>query len=1199
MAYEPRDLPFLRRLQERVLYAAGPIGSTALAMTTAESFTAFKGTPQEETHDSCPEWLNVASPEVLERVFSMFYEAGCDAVDAASFGANQIVLAEFDLAHRTRELNRIAAQVIGRVRDRFSTPEWPRYAFGSIGPGTRLPSLGHTTWDELVTSYKEQVHGLLEGGIDLLKVETCQDLLQTKAALAAIDEVFAETGLRVPVVASVTIETTGTMLLGSDIACALTTLDAIDVVDIIGINCATGPEQMVEHARFLAENCRRPVFIGPNAGIPELVDGQTCYKLTPEDFARYQRIFVREFGTSIAAGCCGTAPEHYIAAIESIGRERGELPEARKQALARPGGGEASSLYTSVPFAQDNSFLVIGERMNATGSRAFRDLLLADDIEGMVSLAREQTAEGAHVLDVMVDYVGRNGVPDMERVTTRLRTQSTLPLVFDSTEPPVIETALKLYGGKAIVNSINLEAGLEKISRVLPIIRRHGAAAIALTIDEEGQARTAEWKVRVARRIHDIAVHDFGMEPADLLFDCLTFPLSSGQEELRKDAMETLNAIRQVKEELPGVHTVLGVSNCSFGLKPPARRVLNSVFLHEAVQHGLDAAIVNAKQIVPLNRIPAEQLEAALDLIYDRRREGYDPLTHFMGLFEGVETEKAVKVDRSTLPVNERLRQRIIDGDRRGIETDLDDALREMPPLTIINEHLLDGMREVGELFGSGKMQLPFVLQSAETMKTAVAYLEPHMEKAEGAGKGTIVLATVRGDVHDIGKNLVDIILSNNGYTVFNIGIKQPISNVIEKANEVKADALGLSGLLVKSTVVMREDLEELNARELAHFPVLLGGAALNRKYVEEDLRAIYNGSVYYCQDAFDGLATMDAIMAASRAGQPAPLLTRGRSGPAPVASADTGYDEVRVAVPAAEPAPGINEYAESEVRLAPPPPVPTPPFWGSRVVRGVPLRDVFPWVNEVALFRGQWQYQKGKSTDEEYIELTEDEVRPIFRRWQDRAIAEQLLVPQAVYGYFPCLAVQNDLLVWPDSADGVPTGTPVRFTFPRQAKGRRLCVADFYLSAEQAGWDPASATPPARFDVVAFSLVTVGPRATEFAQELFAANDYREYLHFHGFAVETAEALAEYFHHRVREELGIAGNDAPTIRQIFAQGYQGSRFSFGYPACPDLSQQVPLVELLDPARIGVELGETFQLHPEQSTSAVIAHHPAARYFNV
>ena len=1136
-----------------MLFAAGPIGSTILSL---------KPTPEDyDGLDGCNEYLTVSKPELLEGIQRSFYEAGCDAVDSATFGANRVVFAEYDIEDRVREINRLAAEQLGRLRDEFSTPEWPRYSLGTMGPGTKLPSLGHIDYDELVESYREQARGLVEGGIDVLKVETCQDLLQTKAALGAIEDVFGEMDTRLPVIASVTIETTGTMLLGSDIACALTTLEALDTVDVIGINCATGPEQMVEHVRHLAQNSRRPVFIGPNAGLPEIRDGETCYPLTPEAFARYQRIFVEELGTSIAAGCCGTTPEHFEAAIAEVGRPR---PKARPETIE----AACSSLYSSVPFEQDTSFLVVGERMNATGSRAFRELLLEDDTEGVVALARDQAAEGAHVLDLMVDYVGREGAPDVERFARELRTQATLPLVFDSTEVPVIETALKLYGGKAVVNSINLEDGERKITRLLPLIKRFGAAAVALVIDEEGQARDVDWKLRVAHRIHEIAVDRYGMEPGDLLFDMLTFPLGGGQEDLRGDAMATLEAIRRVKAELPGTHTILGVSNVSFGLKPAARRVLNSVFLAETVEAGLDAAIVNARQIRPLSRIPEEQIEAARDLIYDRRREDYDPLIHFLSLFEDVEAAPKRADEQAALPVEERLKQRIIDGDRRGLEGDLDEALEEMEALTIINEHLLDGMKVVGDLFGAGKMQLPFVLQSAETMKAAVSHLEPHMERVEGSGKGRIVLATVRGDVHDIGKNLVDIILSNNGYTVDNLGIKQPIATIIEKALEVEADAIGLSGLLVKSTVVMREDLEELNSRGLSRFPVLLGGAALNRRYVEHDLRAVYEGDVYYCQDAFEGLDTLGRVVAGE---EPAAARTAASAAPAARSEADAGAREAYVRSAVARDAS-----------------VPQPPFWGSRVVRGIPLRDVFPYVNEVALFRAQWGYQRGDRSEEEYEALLEEEVRPVFRGWQERAIGEGLLTPQVVYGYYKCRAEGNDLVVWPDVDGEAPAGEPVRFQFPRQPEGRRLCIADFFEDGESG-----------EYDTVAFTLVTVGSRATELAQELFESDEYRDYLHFHGFGVESAEALAEFWHKRVREELGIAGQDATDIRELFRQGYQGSRYSFGYPACPDLEQQVGIAQLLGPERIGVELGETFQWHPEQSTSAIVVHHPEARYFTV
>ena len=1152
-AYEKRNDTFLNRLNKNVLFAAGPIGSSILNCNP--SLEDYGGL------DGCNEYLTVSKPEIVAGIQREFYAAGCDAVDSATFGANKIVFAEYGIEDRVEEINYLAAKQLTEIRDEFSTTAHPTYAFGTMGPGTKLPSLSHVDYNTLVESYRLQTRGLIAGGIDVLKVETCQDLLQTKAALGAIEDVFKETNTRLPVIASVTIETTGTMLLGSDIGCALTVLESMDIVDIIGLNCATGPEQMVEHVRYLAQHSRRPIFVGPNAGLPEIRNGETWYPLTPEDFARYHNIFVNEFGTSIAAGCCGTTPEHFKTLISEIGNKKPNTRAPEYEAAC-------ASLYTSVPIKQDTSFLVIGERLNATGSKAFKESLLSEDIDRGIEIASAQAGEGAHVLDLMVDYVGRDGPSDMEKFMSAIRTQSTLPLILDSTELPVIETGLALYGGKAIVNSINLEDGERKIRKLLPLIKRFGAGAIALTIDEEGQARTTEWKIKVAKEIYELAVEEYGMEPGDLLFDMLTFPLSSGQEDLRQDAIATLDAIKEVKETLPGVHTVLGVSNISFGLKPSARRVLNSVFLAAAIDAGLDAAIVNAKQIVPLHRIPEEQVKTATDLIYDKRNDSYDPLLHFISLFENDNAStKAKKTDdREKLPVGKRLELSIVDGERRHLSSDLDKALQEMEPLQIINTHLLEGMRVVGELFGSGKMQLPFVLQSAETMKAAVTHLEPFLDRLDISSKGKVVLATVRGDVHDIGKNLVDIILSNNGYTVHNLGIKQPIINIIEKAEEVGADALGLSGLLVKSTVIMRENLEELNARNLSKYPVLLGGAALNRRYVEEDLQPLYNGNVFYCKDAFEGLTileNLDDYKNQPRKKQALKEKTQGE-----------------------KPSSGTSKVSRSNVQKNAV--IPEPPFWGSRVVRGLSLREIYKYINQVALFRGQWQYQKGEQTDSEYQKMLTKTVEPVFRKLQDDAITEKLLQPEVVYGYFPCKADGNKLNVWKNIGKSGPEGEPVQFNFPRQTDGRGLCISDFFKDASSK-----------EYDTVAFHIVTVGKKASEVAGNLFKQNQYKDYLHLHGFGVETAEALAEFWHKRIREELGIANNDAQAIRDLFAQGYQGSRYSFGYPACPDLEQQVLIANLLDSERIGVSLTETFQWEPEQTTSAIIVHHPDARYFTV
>ncbi|MGE5849037.1 MAG: methionine synthase, partial [Candidatus Methylomirabilota bacterium] len=840
---------FRQSLRERVLFFDGAMGTSIQDRNLTPDDFGGK--------DGCNEYLVLTRPQVIREIHAGFLKVGCDAIETNTFGASRLVLGEYDLADRAYEINRAAARLAREVAADFSTPERPRFVVGAIGPGTRLPSLGQIGFDDLVAMLTEQARGLIDGGVDVLLIETCQDLLQAKAAVVGCQDAMRASGTRLPgtrqpgtglpLMVQVTMESAGTMLLGTEIGAALTALEAYDL-DVIGLNCATGPQEMVEHIRYLGRSCRKAISCLPNAGLPVMVGGRAKYLLTPDELASFHRTFVDEHGVSIVGGCCGTTPAHLKRVIEVVG-ERPPRPRAPEYAAA------ATSLYVSVPFRQDQSFLIVGERTNANGSRQFRDLLLAGDYDGMVAMGREQAREGAHVLDVCVDYVGRDGVADIAEVIRRFVTQVTLPLVIDSTEAPVIEGALKRIGGRAVINSANLEDGEQgRPAKIFPMARRYGAAVICLLIDEEGQARTVEWKLRVAHRLHDLAVNKYGLEPGDLIFDTLTFPLGSGQEDLRKDGMATLEAIRRIKAELPGVFTILGVSNVSFGLKPAARQVLNSVFLHEAISAGLDAAIVNISRILPLNRIESRQIEVARQLIYDGRRDGYDPLTEFMALFESAAASRAVAVREAPRTLEERLKARIVDGERPGLEALLDDALQQYDALTIINEILLDGMKTVGDLFGSGQMQLPFVLQSAEVMKAAVGYLERFMQRAEGQSKGRIVLATVKGDVHDIGKNLVDIILTNNGYTVVNLGIKQPIHNIVETALKERADAIGMSVLLVKSTLVMRDNLEELNARDLSRFPVILGGAALTRGYVENDLRAIYRGDVYYAGDAFDGL---------------------------------------------------------------------------------------------------------------------------------------------------------------------------------------------------------------------------------------------------------------------------------------------------------------------------------------------------------
>jgi 5-methyltetrahydrofolate--homocysteine methyltransferase len=1145
---------FLGALRERVLVFDGAMGT--MLQNAGLSLDDYQG------KEGCSEILCVTRPDVVKGIHAAYFEAGADAVETNSFGSSAIVLAEYDIADQVVPLNRLAARLAREVADDFQADGRPRWVAGSIGPGTKLPTLGHTTYDVLAATYADQAFGLLEGGADLLLIETCQDLLQVKAAVAGAFAGMQRAGRRVPLITQVTVETTGQMLLGSDIAAALTAIEPLGV-DVIGMNCATGPAEMGEHLRYLAQHARTPLSCLPNAGLPELRDGKPWYPLTPEELAEAHTRFAAEFGLSIVGGCCGTTPDHIRQVVEVLG---GHAP-ARREPDHEP---SLSSLYQSVPLDQDTTYLTVGERCNANGSRKFRDLMLEGDLDGMVGIAKEQIREGAHVLDVCVDYVGRDGVPDMDALTAVLAQQSTVPVMLDSTQADVLEAGLKRLGGRAIINSINLEDGEARMDAVCPMARRYGAALVALLIDEEGQARDVDWKLRIAHRIHDLAVAKHGLASEDLVFDALTFPLGSGQEDLRGDAIATLEAIRRIKAELPGVRTILGLSNVSFGLAPAARQVLNSVFLHEAREAGLDAAIVAPARILPMHRIDEEQRQVALDLIYDRRRDGYDPLQKFMALFEGKEVAKAASAeDLAALPIDERLQRRVVDGVREGLEADLAEAMRSRSPLAIINEVLLSGMKTVGDLFGAGEMQLPFVLQSAEVMKAAVAVLEPHMEKADQGGKGRVVLATVKGDVHDIGKNLVDIILTNNGYTVHNIGIKQPIATIIEKAEEVGANAIGMSGLLVKSTIVMRDNLEELNARGLASYPVLLGGAALNRTYVEGDLRQLYKGRVFYCRDAFAGLRVMDqlreereqgvqAVKEPVRAPRVAPARPRGPA-PAP---------------------PGTDELARSDV--ATDVPVPTAPFLGeARVVKGIPVRDLVPYLNESALFRGQWQLRPvgGK---EGWRHTLETEARPRLRALLDEAIAGQILRPAVVYGYFPCNGDGNDVVVWDTHGR-----ERVRFTFPRQRRDRRLCIADFFR--------PISSGEP---DVIGMHVVTMGLAASEATARLFADNRYREYLELHGVTVEMAEALAEYWHQRVRQELGIAGDDADDMEELFDQGYRGSRYSFGYPACPDLEEQTKLFELLRPERIGVELSEEFQLHPEQSTSAIIVHHPEAKYFN-
>jgi 5-methyltetrahydrofolate--homocysteine methyltransferase len=1186
----PRSQELMNALDERVVIADGAMGT--MLQERQPTLEDFLG------HEGCNEILNVTRPDIVLDVHNAYFETGIDCIETNTFGANWSNLSDYGIDDQIEELAHAGAALARQSADSFTQQDGrTRWVLGSMGPGTKLPSLGHTSYAHLKATFALQAKGLLEGGADAFLVETSQDLLQTKAAINGCRQAIVDTGIRIPIFAEVTVELTGTMLMGSEIGAALTTLEPLGI-DMIGLNCATGPQEMSEHLRQLSKHSRIPVMVMPNAGLPILQGDGAYYPLTPDELATAHEQFIKEFGLSLIGGCCGTTPAHLKAVVDRVGGKR-----ALKRAIEIEPG--VASLYQHVPLNQDNTYLAIGERTNANGSRAFRDAMLEENWDECVEIAKKQVRDGAHLLDVSVDYVGRDGVRDMQEIVSRFASASTLPLVIDSTEPQVMQAGLELIGGRAVINSVNFEDGNtpeSRFQRTMPLVKEHGAVVVALTIDEQGQARTREDKVRIASRLIDTLVDDWQMRVEDIIMDCLTFPIATGQEETRKDAIETIEAIREVNRLYPGIHTTLGVSNVSFGLNPVSRAVLNSVFLNEAYAAGLDTAIIDAAKIMPLASIPQEQIDVALDLIYDRREfdaEGnvsYDPLQKMLEMFAGVNSaalKDARAAEFAAMTVTERLQRRIIDGESKGLEQDLDMARNDgVKPLDIINEHLLEGMKVVGERFGKGEMQLPFVLQSAEVMKSAVALLEPHMEKSSEAGKGTIVLATVRGDVHDIGKNLVDIILTNNGYKVINIGIKQPMSEIIAAAEEHNADVIGMSGLLVKSTLVMKENLQELVARgQDKRWPVILGGAALTRTFVEDDLASQFPGVVRYAKDAFEGLDLMEPLVAVAR-----------------------GADPESVGLPALK----KRIHAKSTLTLTEPEnlpsrsdvasdnPVPSAPFWGTRIVKGFKLADYAGFLDERATFMGQWGLKPSRAEDgASYQELVETEGRPRLRYWLDRILAEGMFDAKVVYGYFPVYSEGEEVVVLhhgddpdgilgtkgllaPDGASG-PIGTErLRFSFPRQRRDRHLNLADFIKSKESG-----------LIDVLPIQLVTVGAEVDKHTAKLFEANAYREYMELHGLAMQLTESLAEFWHARVRAELGFESEDPKDIDGFFDLKYRGARFSLGYPACPDMEDRRKIMQLLKPERVGIELSEELMLNPEQSTDAFVFHHPEAKYFSV
>lgn len=1103
--------------------------------------------------DGCNEILNATRPDVIYGIHSAYLDAGAEIVETNTFGALPWVLEEYGIGDRTYELSLAAAKI---ARDAVGS----RFAFvlGAIGPGTKLATLGQIRFDEVESGYFESFKALIEGGADALLIETQQDMLNMKAAVVGAHRAIEQTGIELPLFVQVTMEQTGTMLLGSEIGAAVNFLECFPRVVGIGINCATGPEEMQPHVRFLSQHSTRMISVMPNAGLPVMENGVGVYKLTPEELARHHKKFVEEFGVSIVGGCCGTTPDH----IREVARMVRGISRAQRNPQKLVG---CSSLYQFQPYDQTPSFLIVGERTNANGSKAFRNALAEQDMDTLVDIAREQEREGAHVLDVCTAYVGRDEAADMDALMFQYAQQVTIPLMIDTTEWQVAETALKRVPGKALINSIHFEDGGERLHKMLGLAKKYGAGVVALTIDEDGMAKTTDKKVSIAERIL-AETRNYGLADEDVFFDCLTFTLGSGDEEFRKAGLETIEAIRELKRRAPKVNTILGISNISFGLKPAARHILNSVFLDYAREAGLSAAIVHAGKILPESRVEPELWEIARKLVFDERSDQFDPLTEFMARFENVQTRKPTNGELDSLPVEERLKRHIVDGIKVNLTKHLDEALQHHAPLDIINNILLEGMKTVGELFGEGKMQLPFVLQSAEVMKAAVKHLEPLMEKVEGEERGSIVLATVAGDVHDIGKNLVDIILSNNGYRVVNIGIKQPIGNILAAAESNKCDVIGMSGLLVKSTIVMKENLIEMNDRGVSHYPVILGGAALTRAYVEEDLRKIYKGRVYYAQDAFEGLRLMEEIERGidyDVASDSAPRRVFSHRLP------DTDPELYRFA--------GVKSDVATNV------PIPTPPFIGRKVVTNIEADAIYPYINEIALFRGQWGFRRPKDMDNiAFNAYLEQKARPEFERM--KAELREVLKPRVVYGYYYAQSCGNDLIVYSEDQHS-ELG---RFRFPRQSEGRRLCIADFFASVESG-----------RFDVVAFHLVTVGEDVTELERRKFESGEFQDYLFIHGMGVESAEALAEYWHKRIREEWGIANEDPDDVKLLFSAKYRGCRYSFGYPACPNLEDQRILFNLLHPEDIGVELTEEFMLVPEQSTSAIICHHPEAKYFNI
>ena len=1162
-------------INERVLVLDGAMGTQIFNHNpTIEDYGGIE-------FDGCVELLNERRKNWIQDIHHNYFQAGCDAVETNTFGCNEIVLSEFGIAHRTLDLNIQAAKLAREVADSYQNT---KYVIGSVGPGTKLITLLQIDYKTLYQSYYTQMKGLLLGGADVILIETCQDINQVKIAVRAAKTAMKEVNKKVPIWTQVTIETSGTMLVGSDIQSALVAIECLGI-DVFGMNCATGPDEMRQHIAYLAEASPFSLSVLPNAGLPQNVGGKTVYPLGPSDFATKVITMAKDFSLNVIGGCCGTTPEH----IKELVKQANSLnPGKRKGKLER----SVSSLYSSVPLDLEPKPLYVGERTNANGSKKFRDLLALNDYEGLVQIAKGQLKEGAHILDVCVAYVSRNETEDMEFLLKKIVTQVNIPIMIDSTEIPVIERALQIAPGKCVVNSINFEDGEEKARKILTLCKEYGASIVALTIDEEGMAKTVERKLEIAERIYNLVVNEFKIHPGDLIFDPLTFTLGSGDEEFRKSAIATIDGIKLIKEKFKGVKTILGLSNISFGLNPYTRQILNSLMLYHSVKNGLDLAILNASKIIPVAKIEQDDRTLFDDLIFDRRSENYDPLKKILHKFSDVKKDLSNETaKRNTLSIEERLKLDIIDGEKQLVVQDCKEAILKYPPLHIINNILLEGMKVVGERFGAGEMQLPFVLESAEAMKAAVKELEPHMEKKSGYSKGKMIIATVKGDVHDIGKNLVDVILSNNGYEILNLGIKQPIESILENYKGTNAHVIGMSGLLVKSTAIMKENLEYMSLHGFT-IPVILGGAALTREFVEKECQSVYKGPVFYAFDAFESLKIMEKICDLKAEDLTPEKISEIRKFSKAIeketdSNKNSSDNEIKI-IRKSEKTILPDENGQSPwVRKNEQ--IPSPPFWGTKIVEE-PLENIFNFLDEFALIRSRWGFAQGNMSEAQFSDILQNKAQPLFEKLKKKFIEENIVKPKAIFGYFPVCSEKNKLIVY-DQNTSMESKIENRkiiaeFYFPRQKSGKLLCISDYFQNINSG-----------KIDTLAVQIVTLGEELSKITKKIYDEGNFTDYYYLHGIGTELTEAYAELIHKRIRSELGIVGKDAKSLRQLFSQGYQGSRYSFGYPACPNMEGNTTLLQLLAADRIGVKISEAFQMHPELTTSALVSWHPQARYF--